>query len=42
MTATETIEQKLAEFNRVHGTVLLGMHKRLESIDCDVRALLTE
>ncbi len=42
MTATETIEQKLAEFNRVHGTVLLGMHKRLESIDSDVRILLTE
>jgi DNA repair exonuclease SbcCD ATPase subunit len=42
MTATETIEQKLAEFNRVHGTVLLGMHKRLESIDSDVRAVLNE
>lgn len=33
------IEAQLEEFNQVHGTVLLGMHQRLETIEASARGL---
>ncbi len=37
--ATPSIEARLEEFNQVHGTVLLGMHQRLETVEESTRNL---